>query len=225
MKNRKLKTIGGIGGMGPRATVRFEQCIIENSNASSDKDFPSIITYNNSQIEDRTLSLQENGGKKYVQDVISTGKALIGMGADFLVMPCNTAHARYDEIQHALSRPLINMVERVLRVVEKKQGKVAILGTTGILKERVYERGCIVRKIPYHIHREQDQRMIMEAIYLIKRGEFSGAVKSIQPVIRWLEKNGIKRAILACTELPLIKDMIKTDVELIDSVDILAKAT
>lgn len=223
MSSRRQKTIGIIGGMGPRATVRFEQCILEHAGAYSDKDFPPIITYNNSQIHDRTQSLREDGGKKYVRGVISTGNALVTMGADFLVMPCNTAHARYSEIQSALSLPLINMIECVIDVVEKKSGKVAILATSGMAREQVYERACIARKIPYHILSPKDQQAIMDAIYLIKSGKFTVAAENISLVLQKLEKAGIKRVILACTELPLIKEVINTNVELIDSMDILAK--
>lgn len=225
MENKYQKIIGIIGGMGPRATVSFEQNIIDYVGASCDKDFPPIISYNNSQIPDRTESLLKDGGSKFVEEIIRTGNVLIDFGADILVMPCNTAHARYKEIQSRLSKPLINMVECVLDVVQKKRGKVAILGTTGVVLERLYEKECDVRKLRYYTLDAKDQKRVMEAIYLIKAGNYKSAVKKIVPVFRRLEKARIGQVILACTELSLIKNMISTRIKFLDSVDILAKAT
>jgi len=85
------KTIGILGGMGPRATDYLFDLIISHTAAKSDKDHPRVLISSNSKIPDRTAHLVDNGPSP-LPLLIKEARRLQTAGADFIVMPCITAH-------------------------------------------------------------------------------------------------------------------------------------
>lgn len=113
------KSIGIIGGMGPIATVDLFQKIIRLTKARSDHEHIHIYVDCNPSIPDRTAALLQSG-ESPVPMIRESAQKLIAMGADILLLPCNTSHAFYNEITEGLTVPLINMVEETARIVQKK---------------------------------------------------------------------------------------------------------
>ena len=99
------KTIGIIGGMGPLATAKLFERIVINSGAASDQEHPRVIIDNNTSIPDRTDYILGKGSDPR-PELIKTALGLESMGADFLVMPCNTAHYFLDEIETTIGIPI-----------------------------------------------------------------------------------------------------------------------
>ena len=63
------------------------------------------------------------------------------MGADFIVMPCNTAHAFLEHVQPAVDRPFLSMIDAAVDVVAstlQSVTKVGLLATTGTLSSGIY---------------------------------------------------------------------------------------
>src|SRR5690348_7801651 len=102
--------IGVLGGMGPRATVDFYSKLIAATPAECEQDHLRVHIDSNPQIPDRSEALAGRGE--------SPGTVLAAMaagleraGADFLVMPCNTAHAFEPEIRAAVNVPFVSMID------------------------------------------------------------------------------------------------------------------
>jgi aspartate racemase len=202
----KNQTLGIIGGMGPLATIELQKLILEYTPAECDQDHLSVIVHNNSQIPDRTRSLAENGGDAFIKEIVATGRKLIASGATVLCMPCNTAHARFDEIQAELSRPLLNMVGLTLDEIQKNEisTPVLILATNGTIKEKVFQKAMKKHGVPYLLPPPCQQDRLMEIIYKIKAGKKSEVLSELQKMI---PSSG--RILLACTELGLCEQELQ----------------
>ena len=84
------KSIGIIGGMGPAATADLMKKIIDMTDASCDQEHIHMLIDSNTNIPDRTAAIL-HGGEDPVPEMLASARRLEGAGADFLIMPCNTA--------------------------------------------------------------------------------------------------------------------------------------
>ena len=140
-----VKTIGVIGGMGPESTAIFYQALIQNCQkeygAKYDKDYPEIIIFN-LPIPDVVAEFETP--QKTTQALIECSNKLISIGADFLVMPCNTVHYFYPFVTKAISTPFICIFLATAKKI-KADGvkKVGFLSTTTtcLLVSRLKKKG------------------------------------------------------------------------------------
>ena len=93
-----MKTIGIIGGMGPLSTVHLFERIVLRTKAQKDQDHIRVLIDSNTNIPDRTKAIISDG-EDPVRELVNSAKILENSGADFLIMPCNTAHYFIDEIK------------------------------------------------------------------------------------------------------------------------------
>ena len=103
------KIIGIIGGMGPLATVDLFEKITLHTKAQQDQDHLRVLIDSNTNIPDRTAALL-HGGEDPVPQLIASATSLEKMGAQVLVMPCNTAHNFYDAVAGAVEVPVLHMI-------------------------------------------------------------------------------------------------------------------
>ena len=87
----RSKTVGVLGGMGPEATVDFAATVIAMTPAKSDQDHVHMIIDNDPSIPPRQDAILRAGADPGPA-MAAMAKRLQDAGADFLVMPCNTAH-------------------------------------------------------------------------------------------------------------------------------------
>jgi aspartate racemase len=151
-----------------------------------------------------------NTSKKKYQNVLKSllqGCRLLEKNkCKFIVIPCNTAHYWFDDLQKKINIPIINMPKEVFKFTKKnckKNSKVGLLATEGTLKTGVYDK--IFNKDYDLIQPSQNQqkKSVNKAIKLVKMGNVKAAAKAIQPAINELIKMKCKKIILGCTELPI----------------------
>jgi aspartate racemase len=206
---KKEYTIGIIGGVGPSATVDFMDKIIKNTTAKKDQDHFKMIIEHNPKIPDRTDYLINDGEDPTIA-LYATAKKLEKREADFIVIPCNTAHAFVDKIQKHLSIPIISMLEEVVNHIKKnykKTKKVGLLATSGTINSGIYHKSFEKSGVRLISPDEENQKYVMDAIYGqkgIKAGYLVGECKdSLLKASEYLVKKGAQIIILGCTELPL----------------------
>jgi len=102
------KIIGILGGMGPEATLDLFHKIIKLTYAEKDQDHLRIIIDNNPKIPDRTDAISGTG-KDPLPKLIVTAQILEKAGADFIIIPCNTAHYFISEIQQSIKIPILTL--------------------------------------------------------------------------------------------------------------------
>ncbi len=91
------KVVGVLGGMGPEATVDFMARVIALTPTRTDEDHVRMIVDNNPHIPSRQTALLDDG-EEPGPVIAAMAAGLETAGADFLVMPCNTAHVYADAI-------------------------------------------------------------------------------------------------------------------------------
>ena len=89
------KIVGILGGMGPEATVELMRRVIELTPANDDCDHIRMLVDNNPKVPSRIKALLEGNKESPLPVLIDMALGLEKSGADFLVMPCHTAHAYY----------------------------------------------------------------------------------------------------------------------------------
>ena len=217
------RIIGILGGMGPLATAELFRRIVVKTPAKRDQDHPRIIIYNNPKIPDRTAFILGNGEDPR-PELIASARKLESWGADFIIMPCNTAHFFAETIQKAIKIPLVNMVEETAKVVQEMGlRKVGLLATDGTIKGLVYHRALLKHGIQIAVPNKVDQEKVMRAIYAgVKAGNLELGKKLLLEVAKRLEKrsDGI---IAGCTEVSVALRPEDLSVPLIDPMDVIAE--
>ncbi|MBQ6389616.1 MAG: amino acid racemase [Mogibacterium sp.] len=202
-----LKTIGIIGGMGPAATVDLMDKIISMTEASCDQDHIPMLVDLNTRITDRTAAIL-HGGESPLPEMLRSARRLEAGGADFLIMPCNTAHYFRPYIQKEIGIPLVSMLEESAKFLSKAGvDKVAVLGTDGVVQSGIYGKALGDYDIEVIYPTAEQQRLVMSVIYdYIKKGITDPEAlpyEEMKSLIESLEARGAQQLLLACTELPL----------------------
>ena len=124
----------------------------------------------------------------------------------FIVIPCNTAHYWFDDLQKKINIPIINMPKEVFKFTKKKckkNSKVGLLATEGTLKTGVYKKFFDNNFKLIEPSKKIQKLSVNKAIKFVKMGNVKAAGKAIKPAIDSLIKMKCKKIILGCTELPI----------------------
>ncbi|MGM0409341.1 MAG: aspartate/glutamate racemase family protein [Bacillota bacterium] len=225
MKNNN-KIIGVVGGMGPDATVDLFKKIINKTDAKKDQDHHRLLIYNNPKIPDRTKAILEDG-KSPLKELIKTAKVLENAGADFLIIPCNTAHYFFDELQSEIKIEIVNMIEEIAKKASKQNNikKLGIMGTKGVIETGIYDKELKNYDIEVLKPSKRDKEKLMDIIYAIKSAKQNKNMqKELFEIAMSLINKGVDGIILGCTELPLLFDKNNFSYPIFISQEVLAES-
>ncbi|MBT3693173.1 MAG: aspartate/glutamate racemase family protein [Candidatus Pelagibacter sp.] len=213
--------IGILGGMGTQAGLDFCNKLAMLNRGKSDQEYPLFMLYNKSNIPGRPesigvqtkeLSLIPKSPKniikynKVLKSLLMGCRSLEKSGCKFIVIPCNTAHYWYDDLQKKINIPIINMPKEVFKHTQKKcskNSKIGLLATEGTLKTKIYDR---LFEKNFQLIKPTDalqKNSVNKTIKYVKMGNVKLAEKSIRKSINYLLKMKCKKIILGCTELPI----------------------
>lgn len=202
------KTVGILGGMGPLATADLFRKIVLHTRAARDQDHPRVVIDSNTNIPDRTAALLR-GGADPTPELVRSARLLEQMGAEVLVMPCNTAHGFYDAVQGAVSVPVLHMIRLTARALTERSVRTAgLLATDGTVQTGIYQRVLTEAGIGLLTPPAADQQAVMDLIYRgVKAGDRSFDAAPVRRAMLSLLDRGAQTLILGCTELPLAAEM------------------
>lgn len=220
-----MKTIGIIGGMGPLATVHLYERIVLRTKAEKDQDHIRVLIDSNTNIPDRTKAIIGNGQDPTVE-LIKSAKILENSGADFLIMPCNTAHYFVDIIKRSVNIPFINMPEETVKYTCDKYGNntiVGVMATDGTIKSKIYENYYSKLGIKTIVP-EKTQEKLMKFIYeVIKSGKYEVGTYLLFEAVEELKKLGADTFLLGCTELSSAQYLYKFEGPFINPMEVLTE--
>lgn len=223
------QAVGVIGGVGPMATVYYMQRVIEMTKAGCDQEHINMLVFNDCDIPDRTAFITEKSPDNPLPVMVEDAKRLEAAGCEFVVIPCNTAHYFYDELERAVEIPVVNIVEETIRYAKARVQDlscVGIMATTGTIVTGTYQKYAERAGLSFAVPDENEQNLLMQIIY--------DGVKAGKPVPRadfdrvanHLRAKGAQCLILGCTELSVLKrDLPINDPDVLDSIDVLASET
>ncbi|MFQ5602023.1 MAG: aspartate/glutamate racemase family protein [bacterium] len=217
------KTIGILGGMGPAATVYFIQKVVELTPATIDQEHIPMIVFNNPEIPDRTQAIigdGENPSKALERGI----DLLVNAGADFICVPCNTAHYFLKDVikrKDILFLDLIDCVVEDTLNTAPAIAKAGVLATRGTIASRLYQDAFHEHGVATEVPNELEMLDLQKAIRGLKNKEKESTV--INKMAEHLMAKGSQAIILGCTELSLVADSLRVKVPVIDSTEVLAK--
>lgn len=203
--------LGLIGGLGPAATVDLYDKIVKASPAKNDQEHFKVVIEQNPQIDDRTACLL-NGGPDPTIAMYNCAKRLQKDGCDYIIIPCNTAHAFLPRLLRHLDVPFIDMQQTMLDEIQAKYGKdarVGLMATSGTIATGIYGKKAEKMGMKMFTPDEDHQASVMKAIYGPKgakagftTGEcYDDLYRGAEYLVKTYDCNVL---ILGCTELPLI---------------------
>jgi aspartate racemase len=225
-----MKTIGVLGGMGPAATVDLLDRIVKATPARRDQDHIPVVMVSNPAVPDRSEAILHCGDDP--RPVMIAGlHQLAGMGADFAVIACNTAHYFLDDLRDESEIPILDMIGETAQAIRRDHPqleRVGILATSGTLAVKLYQRALLSEGLSPVEPTEAEITQMMDAIYgkdgIKTAGVTESAHRQLREVGQKLIEQGAQALILGCTEIPLALKDGDLPVPLIASNQILAEA-
>lgn len=220
------KSIGILGGMGPLATADLFQKIVLHTAATCDNGHIRIYMDNNPSIPDRTTAIL-HGGDTPLPRMLESAKKLEVCGADYIMMPCNTAHYFLPQLEEGVSVPFISILEETVKAGSMKfPGKTAgVLCTTGTYLTKLYDNTLTKHNVSFRNPSDEGKELLMEAIFAIKGGKSVLYLKDkIISMLNGMKDAGVDYFIFGCTELPILAQELEIDVPFVDSTLELAKS-
>jgi len=196
--------IGILGGMGTQAGLDFCNKLAKLNRGKTDQNYPLFVLYNKSNIPKRPENLHKYN--KVLKSLLEGCRFLEKNKCSFIVIPCNTAHYWFDDLQKKTKIPIISMPREVyLNAIKtcKKNSKIGLLATEGTLKTGVYKKFFDKKFKLINPNQSIQTKNVNKAIKLVKMGKIKEAEKTIKPAVNYLIKMKCKKIILGCTELPI----------------------
>ena len=196
--------IGILGGMGTQAGLDFCNKLAKLNKGKTDQQYPLFVLYNKSNIPGRPENLHKYN--KVLKSLLTGCKFLEKNKCKFIVIPCNTAHYWFDDLQKKTKIPIISMPKEVYAhsiKTCKKNSKIGILATEGTLKTGVYNKFFDKKFKLINPNKSIQKNNVNKAIKFVKMGKIKEAEKAVRPAVNALIKMKCNKIILGCTELPI----------------------
>ena len=222
-----MQTIGLLGGMSWESTVTYYQ-IINQAVKERLGGLHSARCILYSVEFDEIERCQSSGDWARSGEILAqAAQALERAGADFILICTNTMHKVYNQVQAAVSIPILHIADLTLAAL-RAQGirRVALLGTAYTMEQDFYKRRLTEGGLEVLIPGESDRREINRVIFQeLCRGILSPDSRALfLRVLEDLRSAGAEGAILGCTEIGLLIGQGDTSLPLFDTTQIHAQA-
>lgn len=221
-----MKTLGIIGGMGPKATAMLYNRIVDHTKASCDQEHIKTIILSDTSIPDRTAAIKEKNTAPVTEALVNAARQLEADGASVIILPCNTSHLFIEEIRGAVSCKVINMAEVAVRDAiatnESDDIVIGIMSTEGTRSCGLYENEIKRQGAAFVPLTDESQAKVTSLIYEdIKAGK-EGDKTKFEFAYKEL-KQRCDVVILACTELSVYAEKNSIPINCIDAMDSLVR--
>jgi aspartate racemase len=220
--------LGIFGGMGPEATADCYRKVIAATPATRDQDHIPTLIYSLPQVPDRTTAIR-TGDRSIVAWLVEGVTRLESAGASFIIIPCNTAHYYYEDMQRAVKIPILNMIRETVDETVRlypQATRIGLLATSGTIATKLYEREFAARGVVTVTPDSAVQEgLVMKAIGAIKAGTDRREPEDLLAQAgAHLEGKGSQVLVLGCTETPLAFNPRRAKVPVVDATQVLARA-
>ena len=224
MKNNHI--LGILGGLGPASSAYFYNMLIDHTKAGGDNEHIDCYISNAATTPDRTVYLLDRTKPSPLPRMIEEATKLKSVGCDVLVLICNTAHYFYDEIVASTGVHMINMLDETLKYLHSDGiQRIGLLATDGTVCTKLYQNKAKEYGIECIVPDKEHQKLVMNLIYgYVKKG-IPVPPSLIDPLYDHLTERGAQKAILACTDLSILKQQCNLGTFFVDALEILALQT
>lgn len=174
------------------------------------------------------LDAWERGDRQALRAIfMADARKLAAAGADFFILPDNSAHIALEAPGEPFPIPCLHIAEVVAAAAaERGHRRIAILGTEWTMGGPVYPAALARRGLSWDVPDAADRaivhKVIMDELCL---GEFRGGSRAeYVRIIQGLAARGCDSVALVCTEIPLLITAEDSPLPILDSTRLLAKA-
>lgn len=221
-----MRAVGVLGGMGPAATLDFMAKVLAADPAPLEQDKIRLLIDCNPGVLDRNAAARGEGPSPG-PELASMARGLVGAGAGFLVIACNTAHAWVGDIEAAVDAPVLSMIEAACEAIAARHPgvrRIGLLAGQGCLDAGVYQKAFASRGWQAALPGPDDQAAFMAALYRVKAGALGEAERGVfLACAQATVAAGAEIVVAGCTEVPLLLGASDLTVPLIDPTQALAE--
>lgn len=219
-----MKKAGIIGGLGPMAMVYFMQLITEMTDAATDQEHIELIVHSKPQTPDRTGYILDNSKENPLPVLAEVGKELVLCGADFIAIPCITAHYFQKELEKQIGCKILHAIEETAQYLKNENvTKVGLMATDGTIKSKLFQLVLKQYGISCVEPDEEMQSYVMSLIYDNVKAGTAPDINKFYNVSEALFDAGAQVILLGCTELSLIKKEHALADGFLDVLEVLAR--
>ena len=222
-----MKAIGVLGGIGPQATMDFEDRVHAVSRrlvpANANQGYPPLAVL---YLRHAPILLAADGApvlpKRLDPRVLDAARRL-GAWADFLVVTSNGVHRWREDIAAAAGRPLLSMIEVTLDEVARRRWRS--VGVLTFMEPGVYQQPLTERGLVAEVLDAAGQRRLDAVVLPFMAGQGGPAARAtVRAAVDSLRARRVDGIILGCTELPLLLGEDAAAPDLVNPTHLLAEA-
>jgi len=218
------KTLGIIGGIGPFATMLIGEMIVRHTKALRDQEHIHTIIDNDTSIPDRTAYILGKSDENPIPYLERNALKLASVGAEIIIIPCNTAHVFYEDLVEVTPVPVLHMIrETAKRAQQLGAERVGILATDGTISSNVYQKALAEVGLEPVLPPTNVQAAVMSIIYDYVKAGKEVSMDLWRPIEDAMIDLGCDHIILGCTELSIVNRDLKLHSQYIDSLVVLAE--
>ncbi|MBJ8106675.1 MULTISPECIES: aspartate/glutamate racemase family protein [Bacillus cereus group] len=200
-----MKVIGLIGGLSWESTSLYYKHI--NTLTISQYDQNAKLVLYSMDFGEVTTLLQNHQYEEVKNELVTVAKKVEKSGAECLLMCSNTVHLFAEEVEQAISIPLLHIGDvSAKEMVEQNIKRIGLLGTKQTMEQDFYTSRLAKYNIETIIPNDEERTFIHHVILNeLSRGIISetSREKLIQ-ITNSLIQNGAEGILLGCTEIPLL---------------------
>jgi aspartate racemase len=161
------------------------------------------------------------------ETLIASARRLEAAGASALLISANSMYRVADQVQRAISIPLIHIIDETAKKLRADGVKsVAIIGTRNVMGERWYRQRLVAGGVTLAPFDAEDGAALDRIIYdeLMQGKVTEASRRTVRSLITDIDKQEVNAIVLACTELVMIVDPDANLLPVYDSTRIHAEA-
>lgn len=228
MSGHVSRLIGMLGGMSWESTATYYRLLNEGVRARLDGLHSARILLHSVDFADIELLQSEGRWQDAGAQLAEMARQLENAGAECIVIATNTMHRVANQVEAAVSIPLLHIADQTGKRLHKNAvSKVGLLGTRFTMEETFY-RGRIEEQfgIEVVIPAADQRTQVHDIIYReLVRGVISDKSREVyRAVMQGLVSQGAEAIILGCTEIGLLVGPEDAAVDLYDTTAIHCEA-
>ncbi len=218
--------LGVVGGMGPFATVEFCRKVLELTPVTHESEHINMIVDINPRIPSRSNHFFD-GSESFVPEIVKSIKALSAFSPNMIVMPCNNASYRIDQIREESNTNMVDIIEvtaNAVKIQYPMASRVVVLGTKITYFNKTYCNYLNRLGLDYiHVTIDEYERIELIIDSVRNNNMTKKTTNELNSYLFYLyEKYNPDIFVFGCTELGCIKGA-KSRVPCLDSIAELAK--
>lgn len=163
---------------------------------------------------------QDNDWRRAAEVLGDSAKRLEQAGAEGLIVCANSMHRIYDDLEQAVSIPILHIADCVGKVM-KEAGcdNAALIGTRNVMTESFYRKRLVAHGVDLMPPDMANVEMVDKIIYeeLMTGRITRDAERKMRTIITKKAQEGAGAIVLACTELDLVVDVDANVLPIFDS--------